>query len=248
MCSKLMTLLVFWVLCLPTVAMAGPGGKIAKALAQTFWGKVAMVILVIVALPIATYVLLKEYRAKKRALNDLAVVARINPDFDWIKLRRRIQDCFYRVHTAWEKCDVSEASEWMTDWYWRNQQLVYLDRWEREGLVNICQVDRIKSIKPILFALRGDNGQPCEGSEIAVLVEAKMRDYLERKSDGKLIEGCREQKDVDRIWSFTYQAGRWVVSNIDEGSKTLQYIEMMRGVPKIEEAMNLYGRVSTVKK
>ena len=31
---------------------------------------------------------------------------------------------------------MSEASEFMTDWYWRNQQLVVLDRWAAEGLVN----------------------------------------------------------------------------------------------------------------
>jgi hypothetical protein len=119
--------------------------------------------------------------------------------------------------------------------------MVFLDRWERDGLVNICEVDKINSIKPILFSFRGDENRPGEGSELAVLIEAKMKDYLERKSDGKLVEGSRKKKDVERVWSFTYENDQWVVSNIDEGSNSLEYIEMMKTVPKIEEALELHG-------
>lgn len=239
---KIINLLVFFILFYPTIAFAGPGGKIAKAIAQTFWGKVILIGLTIFFLPLLIYFFLKEHRAKKRVLNDLKVVARISPDFDWIKLRKRIQDCFHRVHAAWEKSDVSEASEWMTDWYWQNQQTVFLDRWERDGLVNICQVDKINYIKPILFSFRGDEKRPGEGSELAVIIEARMKDYLERKSDGKLIEGSRKKKDVIRVWSFTFENGNWVVSNIDEGSNSLEYIAMMKTVPKIEEALELHAK------
>jgi hypothetical protein len=239
--NKIFHILVFFLLFYPAFAFAGPGGKIAKAIAETFWGKVILLALTIFFLPLIIYVLLKEHRAKKRVLNDLKVVARVSPDFDWIKLRKRIQDCFHRVHAAWEKSDVSEASEWMTDWYWQNQQMVFLDRWERDGLVNICEVDKINYIKPILFSFRSDEKRPGEGSELAVLIEAKMKDYLERKSDGKLVEGSRKKKDVERVWSFTYENDQWVVSNIDEGSNSLEYIEMMKTVPKIEEALELHG-------
>jgi hypothetical protein len=129
----------------------------------------------------------------------------------------------------------------MTDWYWQNQQIVFLDRWERDGLVNICEVDKINYIKPILFSFRGVDNRSGEGSELAVLIEARMKDYLERKSDGKLVEGSRKKKDVERVWSFTLENDKWVVSNIDEGSNSLEYIEMMKTVPKIEEALELHG-------
>ena len=233
--------LVFLLLFFPAFAIAGPGGKIARVIGETLWGKIILICLLIFFLPLIIYVFIKENRAKKRVLKDLNIISKVSPDFDWIKLRKRIQDCFYRVHAAWEKSDVSEASEWMTDWYWQNQQMVYLDRWERDGLVNICEVDTIGSIKPILFAFRGDEGKPGEGSELAVLIEARMKDYLERKSDGKLVEGSRKKKNVERVWSFTYENGKWVVSNIDEGSNSLEYIEMMKTVPKIEEAIKLHG-------
>jgi len=175
---------------------------------------------------------------KNRNLLDI----RVCPDFDWIKLRKRIQDCFYRVHAAWGKSDVSEPSEWMTDWYWKNQQMVYLDGWERDGLVNICEVEVIGGIKPIMFSFRGDEGIPGEGSELAVLISARMKDYLERESDGELVEGDRKKKEVERVWSFTYESGKWVVSNIEEGTNSLEYIEMMKTVPKIEEALALHGK------
>ena len=246
--NRIFNFLLFFLLFYPAFVFAVPGGKIAKAVAKSFWGKVIIVGITIFFLPLIIYVLLKESRAKKRVFNDLKVIAKVSPDFDWIKLRKRIQDCFYRVHAAWEKSNVSEASEWMTDWYWQNQQMVYLDRWERDGLVNICEVDKINSIKPIMFSFRGDKQKPGEGSELAVLIDARMKDYLERKSDGKLVEGSRKKKDVERIWSFTYENGKWVVSNIDEGSNSLEYIEMMKTVPKIEEAFELHGAAEATKK
>ena len=129
----------------------------------------------------------------------------------------------------------------MTDWYWQNQQVVFLDRWEGDGLVNVCELHKINYIKPILFSFRSDEKTPGEGSELAVLIEAHMTDCLERKSDGKIMEGSRKKKDVERVWSFTYTNGKWVVSNIDEGSNSLEYIEMMKTVPKIEEALRIHG-------
>jgi hypothetical protein len=113
--NKIFNIFVFFLLFFPTFAFAGPGGKIAKAVAQTFWGKVILVGITIFFLPLIIYMLLKEHGAKKRVINDLKILARVSPDFDWIKLRKRIQDYFFRVHAAWEKSDVSEAHEWMTE-------------------------------------------------------------------------------------------------------------------------------------
>lgn len=156
-------------------------------------------------------------------------------DFQWIKLRKRVKDCFTRVHDSWSKAGVSIASEWMTSWYWQNQQLVYLDRWEREGLINECEVFKVNKMIPTLFSYQAEDGNPGEGSELAVLIEANMTDYLMRQSDGTIVEGSQKRKDIERIRSFTYLEGKWVVSDIDEGSNSLAYVEMMKSVPAIEE-------------
>lgn len=224
-----------FLLLLPATVMAGPGGKIAKAIFETFWGKVLLGFLTLVLLPLILWVMLKEYRAKKRALKHLQVVGSAMPEFQWIKLRKRVKDCFTRIHDSWSKADVSTASDWMTSWYWQNQQLVYLDKWEREGLVNECEVFKINKMNPILFSYQEMDGKPGEGSELAVLIDATMTDYLVRKTDGKIVEGSAKKKDVERVWNFTYEDGRWLVSDIDEGSNSLSYVEAMKEVPPIEE-------------
>lgn len=235
--NKVITFLVSLLLFYPVMALAGPGGKIAIVVAGTFWGKVILVGLIIFFLPLIIYILIKQFFAKIRVYRDLRFVANICPAFEWIKLRERIKDCFHRVHAAWEKSDISEAKNWMTDWYWQNQQMVYLDRWERDGLVNICEVYKVNYIKPIFFSYRGDDGKIGNGSSLAVLISANMMDYLETIADRELIEGIRKKRDIERIWSFTYENEKWVVSNIDEGFNSLEYIEMMESVPKVQETL-----------
>ena len=46
-------------------------GKIARAVAETFWGKVVLVGITLFFLPLIIYTLLKEHRAKKRVINGL---------------------------------------------------------------------------------------------------------------------------------------------------------------------------------
>ena len=49
------------------------------------------------------------------------------------------------------------------------------------------------------------------------------------------------------MWIFTYENGRLVVSNIDEGANSLEYIDMMKQVPKIEDALELYDAANSTK-
>jgi len=58
--NKIFNILVFIFLFYPTLAFAGPGGKIAKAIAETFWGKVILIGLTIFFLPLIIYVLLED--------------------------------------------------------------------------------------------------------------------------------------------------------------------------------------------
>jgi len=52
---------------------------------------------------------------------------------------------------------------------------------------------------------------------------------------------------IERVWIFTYENGRLVFSNIDEGANSLEYIDMMKQVPKIEDALELYDAASSTK-
>lgn len=217
-------------------AFAGPGGKIARAAFETFWGRVALGVLTIVFLPLISYVIVREKLSERRARRDLRFMAGYSPIFDWLKIQERVKDCFFRVHSGWEKEDLSGVSSWMTDWYWQNQQLAHLERWKREGLVNICDVKKITGIKPLLFVHR-NHGQEHEDSMVVISIEALMQDFLQERSSGKVVEGSKKYKEVETIWSLTLQNGEWKVSDIEEGSMSLAYAKLTRELPNIESTV-----------
>lgn len=218
-------------------ALAGPGGKIAKATFETFWGKVALGILTIIFLPLILNMVIREKIAERRAHKDLRYMADMDPSFDWLRIKQRATDCFHRVHAAWSKEDVAEAAEYMTDWYWQNQQLAFIDRWEREGLVNHCNVKRMGAVKPLLFVHRNDDGVAHEGSMLVLSMTAKMQDYLAERASGKVVEGSKRYKDVETVWSFTMIDGKWRVSEIEEDSYTLAYAKLGKTLPRIEDTV-----------
>lgn len=224
---------VFIALMVIEPAMAGPGGKIARAAFETFWGRVALGVLTIVFLPLIAYILFQERLAERRARKDLRFMAGYGSLFEWLKIQQIAKDCFLRVHSGWEKEDLSEASNWMTDWYWQNQQMAHLDRWKAEGMINICDVKKITKIKPLLFVHRNQGGEH-EDSMVVISITATMKDYLEERATGKVVEGSKRYKDVETIWSFTLENGVWKVSDIEEDTMSTAYAKMARELPRIE--------------
>src|SRR5690554_3055111 len=79
-------------------ALASPGGKIAKAAYETFWGRIVLVILTIIFLPLIIYYLANHAIAEWRARKDLRFMAKYSSKFDWLTIRSRVKDCFLRVH------------------------------------------------------------------------------------------------------------------------------------------------------
>ncbi len=216
-------------------AFAGPGGKIARVLFETFWGKILLAALSIILFPLILYVLIKQKLGERRARKNLRFMSKISPNFEWVNIMQRATDCFHRVHAAWAKEDVSEAAEFMTSWYWQNQQLVFLNKWEKAGLVNLCTVKRISDIKPLFFIHR-DDGASHEGSLLAISITATMQDYLAERVTGKVVEGSKKFKLVETIWSFTLTDGKWKVSGIEEGDMALAYAKVMLDQPVLDKA------------
>jgi hypothetical protein len=238
----LIVLTVVALLIIMEPAFAGPGGKIARAAFETFWGRVILGILVIIFLPTIIYVLIREKLSERRARKDLRFMAAHSSKFEWLKIQERAKDCFYRVHSGWEDEDLSGVTGWMTDWYWQNQQMVHLDRWKKAGLQNICKVKKITGIKPLLFIHR-NQGSAHEDSMVVISIKANMQDYLQERSTGKVVEGSKRYKEVETIWSFTMQDGQWKVSDIEEGSMSLAYAKLVKDLPNIESTVISEKRV-----
>ena len=216
----------------PDPALAGPGGKIASGFAKTFLGKVVLTALAIVLLPLIVWVMVQEHRASKRALADLARLRGVDPAFDWLTVKDRVTDCFHRVHSAWRKEDMADASEWMTGWYWQNQQLAHLNRWAAQGLVNHCTVKSVGRIRPLFLACRNDGGG-FSGSRLVVSIAAKMEDYLEERASGKVVEGKKGYDDTETVWTFVLERGLWRVAAIEDDSVTLMYARMTNELPAL---------------
>jgi hypothetical protein len=128
-------------------AFAGPGGAIAKAAFTTWWGRLILILLVIIFLPLIIYVKTREKLGIRKATKISNELAKIDHRFNWLSQKSRFKGAFTQIHSAWSKTDMERASEWMTSWYWRNQQMVHLDQWEEQGLVNVCQVKSVKKMK-----------------------------------------------------------------------------------------------------
>lgn len=218
----LLRLLVFLTVLLPLPALAGPGGKIVSAAFRSPWGRVVLGVLIVVFLPLVVYVSVKEWRAERRARADLKRLSPTRPEFDWLTLNDRVLECFHRVHAAWRRTAMQEASEWMTGWYWQNQQLAHLDRWEREGLVNRCTVKQVKRVRPLMVACRNEDGQG-GGSRVVVAISAELEDYLESCITGQVVEGKKGFTEAETVWTFVLRDGRWLVNNIEPDNMTLAY-------------------------
>lgn len=227
---------IFTALVLVEPAYAGPGGKIASAVFDSFWGRVLLVVLTIVLAPWIAYVSLREYLAVKRTHKDLRFMAKRSPAFDWLRIMQRTKDCFLRVHRSWEDEDLSNCADWMTDWYWQNQQLVHLNRWKREGLVNICHVKKLTRMRPLLFVHRNFSGEH-EESMLVIAIDAYMCDYLQERDRGRIVEGSKQYKEVETVWTLTLQHGAWKVSNIEDAAMSLAYARLAKGLPPIESTL-----------
>jgi len=214
-------LIGFLVLMTCSQLLAGPGGKIAKHLSDTPFGKVVMVLLVIVLFPLIIYSYIKGKRSERTTQKDLKLAAKVNDVFNWLGLKPTIETIFLSVHKAWTLGNMEEAEPFMTDWYWQNQQIVFLDKWKKEGLINRCDVREVLSIKPIYLWVSNDPAQ--ENSRVVVRIEASMEDYLERLSDGQVIEGIKGYKDRTTIWTFKLVHGKWLTENIEQDDALIAY-------------------------
>lgn len=98
-----LVILVLTMLVAVEPAMAGPGGKVARAVFETFWGRVILGILVVIFLPLITYVVIREKRAERRARKDLRFMALHSSVFELLKIQERAKDCFFRVQQGGRK-------------------------------------------------------------------------------------------------------------------------------------------------
>lgn len=208
---------------------AGPGGAIAKGLFKTWYGKLLLIVLMIIFLPLIIYAKTREYFAVRKNKKQLANLSRINRDFNWLDLEKNTKNVIQRVYEAWSKEDMERVSEYVSPWYWRNQQLVYLDQWKENDQQNICKLARVESIKPLYLEI-SDN-ENLEGSKIAFGIMLEVEDYLVNRTTQEVVQGRKGFDSEEKVWIMEYTEGKWLLDDIREGSYTLAFAKLPNVIP-----------------
>lgn len=223
-------LLVVMVLLVVDPVYAGPGGAIAKAITKTFWGKLLMLVLVIIFAPLIIYVLIRERIGVFYTKRTLSKIAAVDRRFNWLDLEKDIRNAYSRVHIAWDKEDMSAVQEYVSSWYWQNQQLVYLDEWKSRNLHNVCHLKTIGRIKPLYIEL--SEYDQFEGTRIAFSIFGEIEDYLIDNESRQIVEGSRGYQEVEKVWIFELTDGKWLLDDIRDGSLSLAFAKMKNSIPE----------------
>lgn len=207
-------------------AWAGPGGVFIKA--KSGFSIVAM-LLAVLLFPLGVYVMIRESRAARRTRNDMNGLARYHPFFAWTEVEARVRRAIGEIYARWSTGDLSPVAGFMTSDYGQSQQDM-LDRWRREGKVNVTKLHKLKTVRPLRVSVGEFGGPPA----VWIAVTADVSDTLEDARTGKVIEKrmpkgvfdrkvAKRAKDYETVWRFVHVDGAWRLNGIEEGMETLTH-------------------------
>lgn len=223
------TILVVVLLFSVEPAFAGPGGFIAKGLFKSFWGKILLGILTIVLLPFILYVYFTEKIAVMKNKKILLKLSATHKNFNWIDLEKEFSHIVRRVYIAWAKEDMAEVKEYVNNWYWRNQQIVNLDYWKSQNLKNVSRLRTLEKVNPLYLEFSSEEN--LNGTRIAIRIDVEAEDYLLDIETNKIIEGKKGYQDLDYVWFFKYEDGKWLLDDIRQGASSLGFAKLANVIP-----------------
>ncbi|MFT4661474.1 MAG: hypothetical protein ACI8XB_001751 [Patiriisocius sp.] len=224
-----LALLIIVALIIAEPVYAGPGGFVAKGISKSWWGKLLLLALAVIFLPLIIYIRSREYLSVRQNMKVLSKLGFINTDFRWSFLEKNTRNIYGRVYTAWSKENLEEVSSLVSSWYWQNQQLVVLDEWKRNNLKNICRLQSVGKVRPLHLEITDQEN--LEGSRIAFSIEAKVEDYLVNRDTRTVVYGEMGIQDDQKIWILEYTNGNWLLDEIREGELSLAFAKMKNIIP-----------------
>ena len=226
----LLLLIVVVVLFTIDPVYAGPGGTVAKAFFKTWWGKLILIVLTIVFLPLIIYIRLVEYRKARKIKKVLSQLSLQHKSFHWLQLHKEFSNIIRRVYNAWSEEDLGAVKGYVNHWYWQNQQQVFLDKWKRENLKNVSNLKEISKIRPLYLELT--EAPNLEGSRIGIAIDVVAEDYLQDRDTQKVVQGKKGFESLEYVWFLEYTEGKWLLDDIQEGSLSLEVAKMPDVIPQ----------------
>ncbi|WP_394796891.1 hypothetical protein [Armatimonas sp.] len=210
-------------------ALAGPGGVFKNPV--VWW---ILLLLLPILLPLVIITMIKEKRQIKQTQADLARLADVFPQYQWLMLRDRAQDAFTWMWSEWSQGKLEKSKQFVTDWYWENQQLL-LAEWEHKGWENVCDLNKIQSIEPY-FVAHATEAENAVGSRVVVRIRAEVWDFLREKATSKIIKGEDKIDSLETLWTFLWTGDAWMLNRIESGSLSLEYTKIANIVPEVLNA------------
>jgi len=204
----------------PVYVMAGPGGQIAKAAFNTTIGRVIMIALVIILLPVIIYFWAREFVGVRKTRKDLAKLAEEHPEFDWNAIQPRVKRMVEDLHSYWTVQDIERCGDFTTYDFMMTQKAI-LERWANEGKRNVTELKRINKIKPVY--VRVEDGESM--SVLAVSVSMNLRDYLVHATTGSVVKGS-DKKVISghtAIYMLVLADEEWLLHGIEDGATSLGF-------------------------
>lgn len=200
-------------------AWAGPGGEIVELAFKTWWGRIIVLVLAVVLLPLILYVFVRQALGVRSTKKDLARLAEQWDYFAWPRIHSRVKAGMETLYGEWSTGKLEASAEFMTAPYHASQQDL-LDRWAEEGKRNVTELRKIGKIRPLGVHVESEESM----SVVPVLITVDLVDYLEDVSTGKILKGKKKvQDDHEVIWLMVHDDGEWLLHAIEDGADSLAY-------------------------
>ena len=189
---------------------------------KTKIGRILFGIAAVILLPLILYVFIREKIGIKRTKQDLEVLAKKNPIYNWDDLEDRVTEGVRALYRCWSKGDLSPAARFIDPDYLQSQQDI-LDRWKDEGKKNVCRMNDLKSIAPLYVAAGSEFSTPV----VAVRITLDLVDFMLDTTTNDVIKGkdeAHQSKDV--IWIMIHNGQDWMLDSIENGDGSLIYAKL----------------------
>lgn len=149
------------------------------------------------------------YKKTKMSKKLIKELERIDRDWDYGDLKKRVQISFYKIQEAWTERNIEIAADYMS------KDLYELHRSKIEWMKVRHEINVLKGVKLISALPIGVIDLENEGEdEIWFYIKGAMSDYYINDMDGGYLRGSKRRESFEEYWKFVRSWDTWVLDKI----------------------------------
>jgi hypothetical protein len=178
-----------------------------------------VVLFVAIVVPLLLYDRFKYSRGAAQTKRDLARLAEKYPYFEWLSLKKRVEQAVRKVYELWPTADLSGALKLLSPEFFAKQQ-AELKKWEKEGRQIVRRLSRLRRIEPLAVSVEDDKTP----SWVRVIVLLDRVDYHRDAYTLELVHGASTpQYNVEEVWVMSYNGKKWVVQDVEDNTQAVHW-------------------------